>query len=188
MLTDPLDDTAAYVVVMEGLLDGSECPHLIELIESSNPVPAPINTIDGVRRDSDVRSNDRSMMKDAAFAQEIFERARPRIPEHVFGRDVVGLNELFRCYRYRAGMHFAPHTDGAYERNESERSFYSFLIYLNDVEEGGETNFLVEPEISIEPRPGLGVIFQHPIPHEGAAVKAGVKYVLRTDVMYRKSA
>lgn len=81
-------------------------------------------------------------------------------------------------------MKFSPHTDGAYERSSTERSFYSFLIYLNEVEAGGQTNFLVEPELSIEPKAGLGVIFQHPIPHEGAIVTNGVKYVLRTDVMY----
>lgn len=31
----------------------------------------------------------------------------------------------------------------------------------------------------------LGVVFQHPIIHEGAEVLSGVKYVARTDLMYR---
>jgi len=180
-----IDNSASYIVTIENLLDEDECQTLIDYIERSNPQPAPINTADGVMRDANVRNNDRSMMNDEEFAEKIFERARKIIPPSIFGRDAIGLNELFRCYRYGPGMKFAPHTDSAYERNEHERSFYTFLIYLNEVEEGGETNFLVEPELSFSPEPGLGIIFQHPITHEGAVVTKGLKYVLRTDVMYK---
>lgn len=160
---------------------------MVEFIERSEPTAAPVNTVHGEERDPDVRNNDRSMMNDEKFARMIFDRARAKIPESIFGYKAKGLNELFRCYRYKPGLKFAPHTDGAYERNESERSFYTFLIYLNSVEKGGATNFLVEPEISIEPKPGLGIIFQHPITHEGAVVEQGLKYVLRTDIMYKKA-
>ena len=184
MDNDALDDSAAYIVLIEALLAHAECGQLIDSIERADPTPAPINTVDGVQRNPDVRNNDRTMIEDAEFAAKLFERAKARIPPQVFGRNVVGVNELFRCYRYRPGMKFSPHTDGAYERSPTERSFYSFLIYLNEVEAGGQTNFLVEPELSIEPKAGLGVIFQHPISHEGAVVTKGVKYVLRTDVMY----
>ena len=37
----------------------------------------------------------------------------------------------------------------------------------------------------LTPETGLGLLFQHPIIHEGAEVKAGIKYVVRTDLMYR---
>ena len=33
------------------------------------------------------------------------------------------------------------HRDGSYERNDNEISFFSFIIYLNDSFEGGETEF-----------------------------------------------
>ena len=32
---------------------------------------------------------------------------------------------------------------------------------------------------------GMGLLFQHPIIHEGAEVTRGTKYVIRTDLMYR---
>ena len=71
-------------------------------------------------------------------------------------------------------------------RNENEQSFYTYIIYLNDDFEGGETTFLVTPEIVIKPETGGGLFFQHPIIHEGVVVTKGKKYVLRTDLMYRK--
>jgi hypothetical protein len=33
------------------------------------------------------------------------------------------------------------HRDGSYERNDNEISFFSFILYLNDGFEGGETEF-----------------------------------------------
>ncbi|MEN3327084.1 MAG: hypothetical protein V7638_1891 [Acidobacteriota bacterium] len=58
------------------------------------------------------------------------------------------------------------------------------MVYLNEEFEGGETIFLVEPEVIIKPRAGSALLFQHPIIHEGSEVRAGVKYVVRTDLMY----
>ncbi len=60
------------------------------------------------------------------------------------------------------------------------------MVYLNENFEGGETAFLVDPEKIIKPQTGMGLIFQHPIIHEGCEVAKGVKFVLRTDLMYRK--
>ena len=59
------------------------------------------------------------------------------------------------------------------------------MVYLNEGFEGGETLFFVEPEVVIRPQTGAALIFQHPIIHEGSEVTAGVKYVVRTDLMYR---
>jgi len=47
--------------------------------------------------------------------------------------------------------------------------------------EGGETKF---GDLSIRPKTGTLLIFTHDLYHEGAEVTAGVKNVLRSDVMY----
>jgi hypothetical protein len=60
------------------------------------------------------------------------------------------------------------------------------MVYLNEKFEGGETVFFVEPEVIIKPRAGSALLFQHPIIHEGSEVRAGVKYVVRTDLMYAR--
>jgi hypothetical protein len=46
-------------------------------------------------------------------------------------------------------------------------------------------NVRTAPEISIKPRTGMRLLFQQSIIHEGSVVTAGVKYVARTDRMYR---
>ena len=59
------------------------------------------------------------------------------------------------------------------------------MIYLHDNFEGGETTF---KGISIRPKQGMALLFLHNLYHEGSEVTKGVKYVLRTDVMYRLQA
>jgi len=48
-------------------------------------------------------------------------------------------------------MKFAPHSDGSFVRNENEMSFYSYLVYLNDDFEGGETSFFTKPAATSKP-------------------------------------
>lgn len=79
-------------------------------------------------------------------------------------------------------------------RNRSERSFYTFMIYLNGGFEGGATNFLKkDAELSmvdgkyvsqedniveqVFPEPGLALIFLHPHIHEGAVLQSGLKCI-----------
>jgi len=125
------------------------------------------------------------MFDDSRAAGELFERVKDYVPKTVHGMDLAGVNERLRCYEYQAGQYFAPHQDGAFVRNERERSLYTFMVYLNGEFEGGQTVFLVEPQKAIEPKTGLALLFQHPIIHEGREVKFGTKYVVRTDLMYR---
>ncbi len=56
------------------------------------------------------------------------------------------------------------------------------MIYLNDEFEGGETTFQSQ---TIKPKKGNALVFYHGMKHSGEEIKAGVKYVLRTDVMYK---
>jgi hypothetical protein len=42
--------------------------------------------------------------------------------------------------------------------------------------------------LRITPAKGMGLLFHHPILHRGDPVTTGHKYVLRTDVMYRRVA
>ena len=57
------------------------------------------------------------------------------------------------------------------------------MIYLNEDMIGGETKF---NHHSIKPATGKALIFKHELVHEGSKVIKGIKYVLRTDVMYRR--
>ena len=175
-----------YIIDLDEALPVDKCRQLIEKIDSLNPVTATINTSSGTKVNTNVRNNERVIFDDHELAQKLFVSAQERLPEEFNGRTIVGCNERFRCYRYKPGMRFAPHSDGSFVRNESEMSFYTYLVYLNDQFEGGETTFFTEPEVVINPKQGSGLLFQHPILHEGSLVTSGTKYVARTDVMYRK--
>src|SRR5450432_1726733 len=80
--------------------------------------------------------------------------------------------------------------------NARQSSLFTFLIYLNDDFEGGETTFFLpswrEGVLNAYPvRPVMGSVLMFPhgnangaLLHEGTGVRKGKKYVIRTDVEY----
>ena len=181
---DEVDTSKPLILTLPDILSEEECRQFIDRIESLNPEIAPINTLSGTRVRTETRNNDRVVFDDAPLAQMLFARVQDKVPAEIHGMILKGANERFRCYRYKPGMRFAPHKDGAFYRSEKEYSCYTFMVYLNDNFEGGQTTFVTEPEVKIRPEPGMGLIFQHPIIHEGSLVTRGIKYVARTDLIY----
>ncbi len=183
------------------LLTREECDRLIRISESEGFAPAQINAGGGrqVRMD-DTRKSGRCMLDSPEFAAMLWQRVRPLVEEEDRpdlphdGWEVVGLNERLRFLRYTEGEYFKPHQDGMFRRRaqdgESEQSFLTLMLYLNDGARGGETNFLNPRDktrmTSVVPRTGLGLVFNHELWHEGATVLSGVKYAIRTDVMFRR--
>ena len=186
MVSENLDLTKPFIFDLENILTAEECKDWIARIKDAGPEPAPINTPRGVAVVDQIRNNRRVIFDNKVWANNLFEPIKNDVPQEIHGMKLCGINERLRCYEYFPGQRFAPHSDGAFVRDECEQSFYTYIIYLNDDFEGGETTFLVNPEIVIKPRTGCGLFFQHPIIHEGVVVTEGTKYVLRTDLMYRK--
>jgi len=184
---DALDTTVALAWTVEGYLSGDECVALIERMEREGIAPAPVTTHRGPVMRPDIRNNERASFDDPALAASLFLRLRPHVPE-VLQNDwrVVGVNERFRAYRYSPGQRFAPHYDGCFKRSDAEESLLTFMVYLNDDFEGGATRFL-DFGVSVVPRRGSSLLFQHRLLHEGAEVTRATKYVLRSDVMYRRA-
>jgi hypothetical protein len=166
-----------------------ECAQLIALTEEIGYDVAPITTSVGFVVRKDIRNNDRLMRDDPELAARLWEKAGPFVPAEWLYWKAVGLNERFRYYRYAPGQRFVAHTDGSYESPNGDRSHFTFLVYLNEDFEGGTTNFLKvgRRPLRIEPRTGTALVFAHKLLHEGAEVIRGQKYVLRTDVMYRRA-
>jgi predicted 2-oxoglutarate/Fe(II)-dependent dioxygenase YbiX len=167
------------------------CDEMIARIEAENPAPAPITIGHGREMMApDVRNNERVIFDDAELAARLFVRTRGAVPERLEDGVLIGYNERFRGYRYRPGQRFAPHFDGSYFRPSSgihaEGSQLSVLFYLNSDFSGGET-VLMDYELVVQPRRGSMLAFVHAMLHEGRPVRAGTKYVLRTDAMYRFS-
>ncbi len=170
------------VFVIHDFLPSDECAEYIRLGESIGFTDAPITTSRGFEMHKDIRNNTRAVLDDRELAARLWERAAQWFTPF---RELppIGLNERFRFYRYEPGQRFAPHYDGAYERENGERSQYSFLIYLNDDFVGGHTLFHGQ-RLDVNPKAGSVLAFHHPQLHEGAVLEEGIKYVLRSDVMY----
>jgi predicted 2-oxoglutarate/Fe(II)-dependent dioxygenase YbiX len=150
--------------------------------ERSGYREATVETEKGSRLIREIRNNLRVLHKDEQLAHRLWERAKDYAPAKVGNSIATGLNELFRFYKYEQGQEFKRHIDESYIRNEHEASYYTFMMYLNDAYSGGETVF---EKIAVTGTRGMLLVFLHSLPHEGSAIKNGIKYVLRTDIMYR---
>ncbi len=186
MMFDRIDPKCPPWWTVEDVLTDSECRGLIERIEASSPEIASISAIGGPVVDERSRNNTRVISDDAALAATLFGRVQATIPGRVSSMDVVGANERLRYYRYERGQRFAPHHDGSFVRNIKERSLLTLIVYLNDDFEGGCTSFL-DLRVDVKPKRGMALLFQHDLLHEGAEVTSGVKYVVRTDVMFHET-
>lgn len=180
---DALDHTQPLVWAVDGVLSPAECAAQIARIDALGPTDAPVTTSSGPVMRPDIRNNRRVVLDDAPLAQLLYDRLGDAIPATLANARKVGANERFRCYRYDPGQRFAPHFDGHYARSDRERSHLTLMIYLNDDFTGGQTMFH-HFDTAAQPRTGSALLFQHHLLHEGCLIERGVKYVLRSDVMY----
>lgn len=160
------------------------------------------------------RYNDRLMSDDAGFSKLIFSRVSEFLPKEILGSKMFSkqmqlesLNERWRYCKYSEGHYFGAHVDGVYrppyESGVFRSSYLTFLLYLNGpqkvddeipVFQGGSTNFLTPKQQLIYecvPEAGSALVFvQEDIKcfHDGGKLLGGTKYILRTDVMYKRTA
>ncbi len=175
-------ELAEGIFVIKDFLSGKECDDLINFSENQGYNPAKVNIHGRERMMTMVRNNERVLHKDEDFAQTYWEKLKPHCNEQIGNRVPVGLNEMFRFYKYGVHQRFKRHRDGSFVRNTMEKSLLTFMVYLNDDFEGGTTEF---DDIEINPKQGMALIFDHELKHEGKKIISGFKYVLRSDIMYR---
>lgn len=150
------------------------------------------------------RGNLRLLTTDQSLANAVWHRLRPIVPQilqmpHVKGDwEPIGLNECWRLAKYYPGDRFMGHCDANFtRRRDVEESMFTVNVYMNDGFEGGSTRFYLNkdnerrPDVSVVPRTGLCLLFRQPpgqsYYHDGEQLGTGVKYLFRSDVMYRKT-
>jgi prolyl 4-hydroxylase len=173
------------VLTRDDVLSEPECAALVAETEAKGFDDAPITTPMGFLMVPEVRNNTRVMEDDEVRARWLWGRMRSCIPAEYRGARVVGLNERLRYYRYRPGQYFEWHFDGPFRRSHEELSMLTLMVYLSDGFCGGSTEFA--NAAPVVPKRGMAVVFDHGVRHRGAPVLSGTKYVLRTDVMYRRA-
>jgi len=223
--------------VLEGVLHPTECRRLVEAASllgyrpdhpTALPKPTGIDSCEWLVED--------------AVHTLVYDRVRDHLPASMGGKSgndnkdedkdkttgakLCGINRRWRFFRYGQGCVYRPHIDGSwpagylskdgksYERDETgtTRSYLTFLIYLNEDFEGGETRFYFPSSndngndnddananatghsSSLVARgviPSMGSVLVFPqgntasLLHEGSAVTRGTKKVVRTDVVYK---
>jgi len=202
----------ADAFVLHNVLTSAECEAFISITELLGFTDAPITTgIEKAEMMPDVRDNLRVMwevpdMVTTQIWQRVCHLVPPEVTMHSTYRvnETKPLNDRFRFYRYDINQSFKPHFDGCYRKSSQEYSHYTFIIYLNDGFEGGETIFfpdgknslwsgrVVTTEQRVNPKRGSALVFRHtgtnsPL-HEGAPhfSDGQRKYVLRSDIMYKE--
>ena len=174
----------AGVFTIGDYLTQAECAHYMELGERMGYEESEVMYDGQSRMAKAIRNNDRVVFDDTQLSSLLFDKARDALPQQIEGWQLAGFNERLRYYRYEPGEFFKWHKDGTQVLSGGRESFLTFMIYLNDGFEGGDTEFRWE---KIRPSAGMALVFPHKLFHQGSAITAGTKYVLRTDVMYRDS-
>lgn len=191
MFIDHFDFAVPLLWTIDGLMSAAECAALLAGAREAEWLPATINGAAGRVVDAQVRNNSTCIVRDAELAQRLFTRMLPRLPQVMsdrFGgraqrRRPAGLFVPLRIYRYEPGQHFGLHHDQSYQDGQGRRSLLTFLLYLDEGCEGGETVF-PEQQQTIVPQVGRALLFQHMLLHSGEAVRRGLKHVLRSDVLF----
>lgn len=177
-----------------GALTHAECAALVAATEAAGYTHQGSR---GPAAGEAVRSCGRLSVRDAAFAAALWKTVRgavlPALPPG--DREAAcGLNDNIRCYRYERGDEFKTHFDDADVVDGRRITRYTLLIYLTACK-GGETVFYAglgkrasSVVAAVAPAPGVALLHRHGdlcLPHAGLKVTGGVKYVLRSDVVFR---
>eukprot|EP01080_Neovahlkampfia_damariscottae_P007013 gene7013-11178_t len=186
--------------ILKNVLTTEETANLIKFSEktgykSSDPYYPPT-----------YRNNLRQVIDNTKLSEKLFKRVEKYIPQNIHWKNhlivsssendstkwnLYGLNERFRSCKYLPNQFFRYHQDGEFWRSNEIQSKLTFMLYLNDDFEGGFTNFLETPGheakiiCSVKPIRGSLIVFEHSLWHEGANLKSGEKYILRSDIMYQ---
>lgn len=208
----PITGRNSFALVLHNVLSPGECAALIRRTEDRAYDDALVEGSNGkqVLR-QDIRSCGRCIIDDAGLADAIYERLSNAVlgTEHekkmmhapwitASGNlsdseeiTAVGLNERLRFLKYGQGNFFAPHQDLRFVRapecgeKAGETSYITVQLYLNDKFKGGATRFLCgKRHYDVRPKVGSVLIFDHDILHEGSKVTGGIKYSMRSDIMF----
>lgn len=170
------------IFLLHNILTDQECKDLILYSEQKGYEEATVFTGSSHQLIKGVRNNLRVIIDDQKYAIKIWDKVANFFTPKIDGFEAYGLNERFRFYKYSEGQRFKMHKDGAFVRSAGDTSIYTFIIYLNEDYEGGTTDF--HDGISIKPKTGSALVFPHPLRHEGTIITSGIKYAIRSDVMY----
>ena len=179
------DDPLIYVI--ENFISDEECDHFVQASQGGLRRAKTIGGKDGIYHENRTGSN----MWLPHNHSDLTEKVGKRIA------DLVGFPlknaESFQVVYYTGGTQYNDHHDAFNGETEEGRKhlkrggqrIYTAIAYLNDVEEGGDTEFR-DLNISVAPKKGSILVWKNVLPgttkvhpmslHAGRPVTGGEKY------------
>lgn len=197
------------ILIIRHFLSTGTCKSFISYFATLPLVPSP-----PAGRNEATRTNFRFAVEDPTFAVRLFKDAvlaavtgswTVKIGKRVL--ECRGLHSNIRIYRYDEGTFFGPHYDSSTRDSVTGGiSYWTLLVYLTGHEdgvEGGETTFYQRGGkaasrgmgrdsdagvVAVSPERGMALLHRHGgsdcLLHEGRRVTKGIKWVLRSDVVF----
>ena len=188
----PLPSIAGYVHTIREVITPAEASAIITTAESLGFSPALLNIGGGQQIAApEIRKSDRVIVDSIPFANELFARLRAVLPPEMDGRPIAGLNERLRILKYTDADYFRAHQDGHFVALDGKSiSLLTVLLYLNADYEGARTTFFNAVDgslgegVEVVPETGMAAVQDQVIWHSVPPLISGVKYAIRTEVMY----
>ena len=167
------------VVVLGSVLDHDECDALIQLSKDR----LERSKIGRSREVSDIRTSSGTFLNDTDH--EVIKRIEKRLASII---DIpVEHGEGLHILNYLPGQEYKEHFDyfASTSKSANNNRIATFVLYLNDVEEGGQTYF-PKLNLSVFPKKGMAVYFEYFYNdvqlneltlHGGAPVTKGEKWI-----------
>ncbi|OBZ75937.1 Trafficking protein particle complex subunit 10 [Grifola frondosa] len=191
------------ILLVDDFFSANECKNFVKFIDG-----LPLELTPPKKRGEADRVNHRLSICSVDFAQRLFLILSPHLPSLPYPTSVRrpngatthtphSLNSNIRLYKYTPEQHFGPHYDDSVrDAQTGAKSEWTLLVYLTGVEdgvEGGETIFYKDQKgkpresITAPLTRGTALLHRHGnecLLHEGSPVVKGVKYILRSDLMF----
>ncbi len=166
-----------HIEIFADFLSGAECDHIIALAKPLME-PSTLSLVGDYSHEmhGDARTSWGAWLKRGQ--DKIISDIEKKISE--CAQIPVERGEKLQVLRYEKGQEYRPHYD-TFDPKEEGSSFYlesggqrvvTMLMYLSDVEEGGETTF-PKLKVKVRPRRGAAVLF-HSTHEDGSIDKRSI--------------
>ena len=187
-----------FIATYDNYITKEECNKAINLYENQNKFNRTINRISS-EKESILRKQDQQFFADTSNVDVWWESLKPMMLnfdmawKHYLQN--TGAGDAYRVPFYFTNLKIQKtlpsegyhiwHIEHAKGFDNEARAFV-FSIYLNDVKEGGETEFLHQ-SVRVKPKAGRIVIWPAAFPyvHRGNPPLSGEKYILTSWMMLR---
>ncbi len=168
------------VYAVDHFLSAAQCDALMADAELHGFSAAGVRTLAGEKLMQNIRNNERAQYVSPSWVALLWQRLQAVSLPTLGGQSAKALPQELRFYKYAEQQRFKMHKDGSWTE-AGLTSKLTMMVYLNDGFAGGETDFR---DFKVHPKKGSALFFVHDTWHEGAVVTKGVKYVVRSDVLY----